>query len=77
MAKAIAIETTVRLIYGNFESKKEALEKLTEVKKKGYNTSSLIIKGLCYKIFFGEFNKATGEKVLATLKVEGFEAELI
>lgn len=65
-----------KLTYGNFESRKGALENLTDIKKKGYN-ASLIIEGLCYKIFFGEFDKAAGEAALATIKSAGFEAELI
>ena len=61
--------------YGNFESRKRALEELTAVKKKGYN-AALIIEGLCYKIFFGKFDKATGDTVLAAVKEAGFEGEL-
>jgi|GEM_PF-4545120 Sporulation related domain. len=64
-----------KLTYGNFESRKKALEELTTVKKKGYN-AALIIEGLCYKIFFGEFDKTTGDTVLAALKEAGFIGEL-
>ena len=66
---------TYKLTYGNFESKKEALEQLTVIKKK-VAYASLIIEENCYKIFFGEFDKATGDKALETVKAAGFEAVL-
>lgn len=66
---------TYKLTFGNFESKKEALEQLTAVKKKMV-CASLIIEGNCYKIFFGEFDKAAGDNALVIVKEAGFEAEL-
>ncbi len=66
---------TYKLTYGSFESKKEALTQLAAIKKK-VAYASLIIEENCYKIFFGEFDKATGDKALETVKTAGFEAEL-
>lgn len=65
-----------KLTYGSFDKRQEALTTLSEVKKKGYN-AVLTIEGSYYKIFFGEFDKSTGDKVLADIKKKGFDAELI
>lgn len=65
-----------KLTFGNFKGKKEAIEQLTTVKKK-FTNASLIIEGNCYKIFFGEYDKAAGEKALAMVKEAGIKAELV
>jgi len=64
-----------KLTFGNFKGKKEAIKQLAAVKKK-FSNASLIIEGNCYKIFFGEYDNAAGEKALETVKAAGFEAEL-
>ena len=64
-----------KLTFGNFKGKKEAIEQFTAAKKK-FSNASLIIEGNCYKIFFGEYDNAAGEKALVTVKEAGFEAEL-
>ena len=65
-----------KLTYGNFESQKDAIKQLSDVKEKIVH-ASLIIEGNSYKIFFGEYDKATGNKALETVKGAGYEAELI